>query len=215
MVEFMKESLVEQQDKRYVWHPFTQMQGWLENQQTVICEAKGIKLTDTEGRSYYDGVSSLWVNIHGHQRREIDEAIIAQLGKVAHSTALGLANIPASELAEQLVTLAPEGLEKVFYSDDGSTAVEVALKMSFQYWRHQGMPKKEKFVALAEELSFEDAETFQAKVQTIRENYFTQVTSTTIETVVTDEPIVEEVEANKAKPLDPRMAMYVNALKTK
>ena len=74
---------------------------------------------------------------------------------------------------------------------------------------------KEKFVALAEELSFEDAETFQAKVQTIRENYFTQVTSTTIETVVTDEPIVEEVEANKAKPLDPRMAMYVNALKTK
>ena len=150
MVEFMKESLVEQQDKRYVWHPFTQMQGWLENQQTVICEAKGIKLTDTDGRSYYDGVSSLWVNIHGHQRREIDEAIIAQLGKVAHSTALGLANIPASELAEQLVTLAPEGLEKVFYSDDGSTAVEVALKMSFQYWRHQGLPQKEKFVALAQ-----------------------------------------------------------------
>ena len=150
MVEFMKESLVEQQDKRYVWHPFTQMQGWLENQQTVICEAKGIKLTDTEGRSYYDGVSSLWVNIHGHQRREIDEAIIAQLGKVAHSTALGLANIPAAELAEQLVALAPDGLEKVFYSDDGSTAVEVALKMSFQYWRHQGQPKKEKFVALTQ-----------------------------------------------------------------
>ena len=146
MVGFMKENLVEQQDKQYVWHPFTQMQGWLENQQTVICEAKGIKLTDTEGRSYYDGVSSLWVNIHGHQRREIDEAIIAQLGKVAHSTALGLANIPAAELAEQLVALAPDGLEKVFYSDDGSTAVEVALKMSFQYWRHQGQPKKEKFV---------------------------------------------------------------------
>lgn len=109
---FHERKSVEQQDKQYVWHPFTQMQGWLENQQTVICEAKGIKLTDTEGRSYYDGVSSLWVNIQVTKRREIDEAIIAQLGKVAHSTALGLANIPAAELVEQLVARAPDGLEK-------------------------------------------------------------------------------------------------------
>lgn len=144
----MKVQDVERKDKDYVWHPFTQMKGWLEQPQTVIREARGIQLIDTEGRSYYDGVSSLWVNLHGHRRREIDEAIIAQLGQVAHSTALGLANIPAAQLAEELVEVAPEGLAKVFYSDDGSTAVEVALKMSFQYWQHKGKPEKKRFVAL-------------------------------------------------------------------
>lgn len=135
-------------DKAYVWHPFTQMKGWLESNQTVIAEAKGIKLIDTEGKEYYDGVSSLWVNLHGHQHPKINQAIIDQLGKVAHSTALGLANIPASDFAEMLVEVSPEGLNKVFYSDDGSTAVEVALKMAFQYWQHQGKPNKNKFIAL-------------------------------------------------------------------
>ena len=135
-------------DKAYVWHPFTQMKGWLESDQTVIAEAKGIKLIDTEGKEYYDGVSSLWVNLHGHQHPKINQAIIDQLGKVAHSTALGLANIPASDFAEMLVEVSPEGLNKVFYSDDGSTAVEVALKMAFQYWQHQGKPNKNKFIAL-------------------------------------------------------------------
>ncbi len=135
-------------DKAYVWHPFTQMKGWLESDQTVIAEAKGIKLIDTEGKEYYDGVSSLWVNLHGHQHPKINQAIIDQLGKVAHSTALGLANIPASDFAEMLVEVSPKGLNKVFYSDDGSTAVEVALKMAFQYWQHQGKPNKNKFIAL-------------------------------------------------------------------
>lgn len=135
-------------DKQYIWHPFTQMKGWLEERQTVITDANGIILKDSEGNSYYDGVSSLWVNLHGHRRPEIDQAIIAQIGKVAHSTALGLANIPAADLAELLVKVTPKGLEKVFYSDDGSTAVEVALKMAFQYWKHKGKPKKEKFIAL-------------------------------------------------------------------
>jgi len=138
----------ERKDKQYVWHPFTQMKGWLESSQTVITDASGIKLTDTDGREYYDAVSSLWVNIHGHRRAEIDQAIINQLGKVAHSTALGLANVPAAEYAEQLVKVAPEGLNKVFYSDDGSTAVEVAIKMAFQYWQHKGKPDKKRFVAL-------------------------------------------------------------------
>lgn len=138
-----------EQDKQYIWHPFTQMKGWLDNDQTVIAKAKGIKLIDTEGKEYYDGVSSLWVNLHGHQNPKIDQAIIDQLGKVAHSTALGLANIPASELAEMLVKVTPPGLNKVFYSDDGSTAVEVALKMAFQYWQHKGKPKKNKFIALS------------------------------------------------------------------
>ncbi|GBG56704.1 adenosylmethionine-8-amino-7-oxononanoate aminotransferase [Sporomusaceae bacterium FL31] len=138
----------ERKDKQYVWHPFTQMKGWLESSQTVITDASGIKLTDTDGREYYDAVSSLWVNIHGHRRAEIDQAIMNQLGKVAHSTALGLANVPAAEYAEQLVKVAPEGLNKVFYSDDGSTAVEVAIKMAFQYWQHKGKPDKKRFVAL-------------------------------------------------------------------
>lgn len=139
---------IEEKDKRYIWHPFTQMKGWLEEKQTVITEARGIELVDSEGRMYYDGVSSLWVNIHGHRRPEIDAAIITQLGKVAHSTALGLANVPATEFAEMLVEVSPEGLNKVFYSDDGSTAVEVALKMAFQYWQHNGKPEKTKFIAL-------------------------------------------------------------------
>lgn len=139
---------IERKDKQYVWHPFTQMKGWLDNPQTVIADAQGIKLVDTDGREYYDAVSSLWVNIHGHRRPEIDQAIIDQLGRVAHSTALGLANIPAAEYAEQLVRVAPEGLTKVFYSDDGSTAVEVAIKMAFQYWQHKGRAAKKRFVAL-------------------------------------------------------------------
>lgn len=139
---------IESKDKQYIWHPFTQMKGWRDSPQTVIAAAKGIKLIDMDGREYYDGVSSLWVNIHGHRKKEIDQAIIDQLGKVAHSTALGLANIPAAELAEQLVAITPPGLNKVFYSDDGSTAVEVAIKMAFQYWQHKGLPQKKRFVAL-------------------------------------------------------------------
>lgn len=139
---------IEQKDKQYLWHPFTQMKGWVENPQTVIQSAKGITLVDMDGREYYDGVSSLWVNIHGHQRPEIDAAIIAQLGQVAHSTALGLANVPAALFGEELIAAAPAGLAKVFYSDDGSTAMEAAIKMAFQYWQHQGKPEKKHFISL-------------------------------------------------------------------
>lgn len=139
---------IELKGKQYLWHPFTQMKDWTARPQKVIAAAQGIKLIDTAGNEYYDGVSSLWVNIHGHRRAEIDQAIIDQLGKVAHTTMLGLANIPASQLAEELVAVAPAGLTKVFYSDDGSTAVEVALKMAFQYWQHKGQPTKQKFIAL-------------------------------------------------------------------
>ncbi len=141
-------SEIEAKNKQYVWHPFTQMKGWLENPQTVIVEACGNKIIDTQGREYYDGVSSLWVNIHGHRKTEIDQAIICQLGKIAHSTMLGLANIPATQLAEELVKITPAGLNKVFFSDDGSTAAEVAIKMAFQYWQHKDLAKKRKFVAL-------------------------------------------------------------------
>jgi len=112
-------------DRRHVWHPFTQMRDWLGDEPLVIERAEGNWLIDTEGKRYLDGVSSLWVNVHGHRRREIDAAIRAQLDRVAHSTLLGLANVPSIELAERLVKVAPPGLTKVFYSDSGSTATEV------------------------------------------------------------------------------------------
>lgn len=136
------------EDKKYIWHPFTQMKDWLEEEPLIIEEAKGCYLKSSDGKWYLDGVSSLWVNVHGHRKKEIDSAIKRQLNKVAHSTMLGLSNIPSIELAKKLIQLAPKGLEKVFYSDSGSSAVEIALKMAYQYWQHLCKPKKTKFVHL-------------------------------------------------------------------
>lgn len=135
-------------DKKYIWHPFTQMRDWRNDEPLIIQEAKGCYLKDVKGRKFLDGVSSLWVNIHGHQKHEVDEAIKKQLAKVAHSTLLGLANIPSIKLAEELAKISPRGLNKVFYSDNGSTSVEVALKMAFQYWQHKGKKHKTRFVYL-------------------------------------------------------------------
>jgi adenosylmethionine---8-amino-7-oxononanoate aminotransferase len=137
-------------DGKYVWHPFTQMLDWTQSEPLVIERAEGNHLIDTEGHRYLDGVSSLWVNVHGHRKRQIDEAIIDQLGKVAHSTLLGLASVPSIELARKLVAISPDGLSRVFYSDSGSTAVEVALKIAFQYWRNRGHKNKTLFVTLSE-----------------------------------------------------------------
>lgn len=134
-------------DKKHVWHPFTQMREWEASDPLVIERGRGSYLIDTEGRRYLDGVSSLWVNVHGHRKKEIDRAIKDQLGRLAHSTLLGLANVPSIELAERLVKAVPKGLTKVFYSDNGSTAVEIALKMAFQYWKEAGKPAKKRFVA--------------------------------------------------------------------
>jgi adenosylmethionine-8-amino-7-oxononanoate transaminase len=135
-------------DRAYVWHPFTQMKEWMEAEPLIIVEGRDCFLKDIRGRWYLDGVSSLWVNIHGHNRKEINDAIKAQLDLIAHSTLLGLANVPSILLAERLVKLAPEGLTKVFYSDDGSTSVEVALKMAFQYWVHKGEKGRTTFLSL-------------------------------------------------------------------
>lgn len=137
-------------DKKYIWHPFTQMEEWLQSDPLVIERAEGNYLIDAEGRRYLDGVSSLWVNVHGHRKAEIDHAIVTQLGKVAHSTLLGLAGVPSIELAQKLVRVTPEGLNRVFYSDSGSTAVEVALKIAFQYWKNLGKENKRLFVTLSE-----------------------------------------------------------------
>lgn len=135
-------------DMLHVWHPFTQMRDWAKEDPLIIERGEGSYLVDTEGRRYLDGVSSLWVSVHGHRVKEIDRAIKKQLRKIAHSTLLGLGNVPSIELAEKLVKIAPKGLKKVFYSDNGSTAVEIALKMSFQYWEEtRGDSKKRMFIS--------------------------------------------------------------------
>lgn len=149
-MEVDRSSALLEQDRAHVWHPFTQMQAWPGDEPVVIESADGNYLIGVDGRRYLDGVSSLWVNVHGHRKREIDEAVRAQLERVAHTTLLGLASVPSIELAVELTCIAPPGLSRVFYSDSGSTAVEVALKMAYQYWRQVGRPKKRRFVALRE-----------------------------------------------------------------
>ncbi|RMG21175.1 MAG: adenosylmethionine--8-amino-7-oxononanoate transaminase [Deltaproteobacteria bacterium] len=139
-----------QKDAQYVWHPFTQMAGWLDDRPLVIEAGEGAWLIDVDGRRYLDAISSLWTNVHGHRRKEIDAAVRAQLERIAHSTLLGLANVPSIELAERLVAVAPPGLQHVFYSDSGSTAVEVALKVTYQYWQQQGEVHKKEFATLRE-----------------------------------------------------------------
>lgn len=124
-------------DRTYLWHPFTQMQEWEQDEPLIIDRGKGPYLIDTEGRKYLDGTSSVWVNLHGHRHPVLDRAIKKQLNKIAHSTLLGLSNPPAIRLARELIRIAPKGLTRVFYSDDGSTAVEVALKMAVQYWQQR------------------------------------------------------------------------------
>jgi adenosylmethionine-8-amino-7-oxononanoate aminotransferase len=127
-----------QLDHDHLWHPFTQQQGWSEEEPLLIERAQGSLLIDVDGRRYIDGTSSLWCNVHGHRHPAIDRAIGEQLGRVAHSTMLGLSHPGAAELAARLVEIAPPGLSRVFYSDSGSTAAEIALKMAFQYQRQRG-----------------------------------------------------------------------------
>ncbi|MBF0275713.1 MAG: adenosylmethionine--8-amino-7-oxononanoate transaminase [Nitrospinae bacterium] len=137
-------------DKQYIWHPFTQMQEFTEEENLVIERGEGHYLFDTDGNKYFDGYSSLWVNIHGHNHPALNAAIKEQLEKVSHSTLLGSSNIPSILLAEKLINNSPEKLQKVFYSDDGSTSVEVALKMAYQYWCiKEGNHKRNKFITLS------------------------------------------------------------------
>ena len=128
-------------DHRHVWHPFTQMRDWLRREPIVIVSGKGAVLRDARGREYLDANSSIWTNLHGHCHPKIDAALQRQLKKIAHSSALGLANEPASVLAAQLAELAGPALSKVFYSDDGSTALEVALKLAYEFTRRTRGPR--------------------------------------------------------------------------
>ena len=137
-------------DLAHLWHPFTQMAQWPHDEPLIIERAEGNWLFDTQGRRWLDGVSSLWVSVHGHRKAELDDAVRAQLERVAHTTLLGLASVPSIELAQALAKVAPPGLSRVFYSDSGSTAVEVAVKMAYQYWQLTGHPEKRRFLALEE-----------------------------------------------------------------
>lgn len=145
--------MLEQWDREYIWHPFTQMQEYVQERPLVIERGEGSYLIDIEGKRYLDGVSSLWVNVHGHNKRELNDAIKEQVELIAHSTLLGLANVPSILLAKKLVEITPPGLNKVFYSDAGATSVEIALKMAFQYWKQKdsgAFKKKTRYIALGE-----------------------------------------------------------------
>ena len=137
-------------DQQHIWHPFTPMSLWLESEPVVIRAAEGMHVIDSDGNRYLDGVSSLWCNVHGHRVPEIDAAIREQLGKVAHSTMLGLTSEAAIVLADRLMKLVPGNLKKVFYSDSGATATEIAFKLVVQYWYNKGRPERNELVGFAE-----------------------------------------------------------------
>jgi adenosylmethionine-8-amino-7-oxononanoate aminotransferase len=137
-------------DQQFVWHPFTQQQGWSEETPLMIERGEGVYLYDVDGNRYLDGTSSLWCNVHGHHHPVLDAAAKAQFDKVAHSTMLGLSHPGATELAARLIEIAPEGLQRVFYSDSGSTAAEIALKMAFQYHQQRGDTARTRFVRMRE-----------------------------------------------------------------
>ncbi|MCX8023068.1 MAG: adenosylmethionine--8-amino-7-oxononanoate transaminase [Syntrophorhabdaceae bacterium] len=134
-------------DKRYIWHPFTQMKEYMEGEPLIIEKGEGPYIFDVDGNRYIDGVSSLWVLVHGHGKKEMVEAIKRQAEHLCHSTLLGLANVPSILLAEMLIRIAPSGLSRVFYSDNGSTSVEIALKMAYQYWQQVGEKKRKRFIS--------------------------------------------------------------------
>jgi len=137
-------------DKAHCWHPFTQMKAWCEegHEPLVLVEGEGAVLRDSRGREYLDGNSSIWTNIHGHRHPKITRAIHEQLDRISHVSFLGTTNAPAAELAARLTGLFPPGvLPRVFFSDDGSTAVEAAMKMTVQFWQLGGCPERKRFVS--------------------------------------------------------------------
>jgi len=134
-------------DKEFVWHPYTQMRDWEKWNNRVIVKGEGFYLVDSEGRKYLDGIASMWCNVWGHGQNKVVEAMVEQLKNLQHSTLFGLASGPSAQLAERLVGLA-KGMDRVFYTDNGSTAIEAAMKMALQYWRNKGRGAKKEFVSL-------------------------------------------------------------------
>jgi adenosylmethionine-8-amino-7-oxononanoate aminotransferase len=138
---------LEKADKQYIWHPYTQMKEWRNSKNKVIAKGEGFYLIDIHGNRYLDGIASMWCNVWGHGQNEVAEAMIEQIKNIQHSTLFGLSNEPSVRLGERLIKLA-KGMDKVFYSDNGSTAVEVALKMALQYYRNIGKPEKKNFISV-------------------------------------------------------------------
>jgi adenosylmethionine-8-amino-7-oxononanoate transaminase len=137
-----------QKNQQYLWNPFTQMKKYLQEKPLIIERGKGVKLIDVQGKEYYDGNASVWLNVFGHNRKELNDALCKQLSQIAHSTLLGMSNVPAILLAERLVQITPNHVQKVFFSDSGAEAVEIALKMAFLYWKHRGNPEKQVFLSM-------------------------------------------------------------------
>jgi len=142
--------MLENWDKEYFWHPFTQMKVYREEENLIFERGEGVYLWDIYGKKYIDAISSLWCNVHGHNHPKLNNALMKQLCKVAHTTTLGSSNVPAILLAKKLVEMAPDGLTKVFYSEDGAEAVEIAIKMAYHYWRNKGIEGKNVFITLSE-----------------------------------------------------------------
>jgi len=135
-------------DHAHLWHPFTPQLRWTQAEPLIVERAEGNELIDVHGRRYLDGVSSLWTNVHGHRHPALDRAVQGQLEKVAHSTMLGLTHPPAIELAARLAQITPDGLTRTFFSDNGSTATEIALKMAYQFQQQTGETERKRFAAL-------------------------------------------------------------------
>lgn len=138
--------ILSRKDKKYIWHPFTHLKEWYNEDIIIIEKGEGPYLIDVDGKKYLDGVSSLWCNVWGHRFKPLDKELITQIKKISHSTMLGLSNVKAIELAEELIKIAPKSLAKVFYSNSGSEAAEVGIKISYQYWKNKGYPKKKGFI---------------------------------------------------------------------
>ncbi len=145
----MDKKLLEEWDKKYIWHPYTQMQDYINEENLIIERGEGNYLIDIYGNKYLDAVSSIWCNVFGHSRKEIIDAIKSQADKICHSTLLGSGNVPSILLAKKLVDITPKHLTKVFYSEDGSEAVEIAIKMAYQYYYLKG-EKRKKFISVKE-----------------------------------------------------------------
>jgi len=139
---------LEERARRHLWHPYTQMKDYADRDLLCIDRAEGLLLYDRSGKAYFDTISSWWCILHGHRHPTITAAITEQLNKLDHVLLAGVTHEPAILLAEQLAAITPANLNKVFFSDNGSTACEVALKMSLQYWRARGEPERQRFVAL-------------------------------------------------------------------
>ncbi len=149
-MEKINPELLERWDKEYFWHPFTQMKVYREEKNIIFERGEGVYLYDIYGKKYIDAISSLWCNVHGHNHPKLNRAIEEQLKKVAHTTTLGSSNVPAILLAKRLVETTPECLTKVFYSEDGAEAVEIAIKMAYHYWKNKGVKNKKVFITLSE-----------------------------------------------------------------